>query len=65
MNYVGYLMRNHPTSYSFARGWTRGDRALLLLDGTSDLGDVTVEAHLLQEEGQWKFDQEVRQLSRE
>lgn len=65
MNYVGYLMRNHPTSYGFARGWTRGDRALLLLDGTSDLGDVTVEAHLLQEEGQWKFDQEVRQLSRE
>lgn len=65
IEYVRYLVRSHPTSYRFVRGWTRGDRALLLLDGASDLGQVMVEAHLLQEGGQWKFDQEVQQLSGE
>lgn len=64
-DYVGYLGRSHPSSYRFVRGWTREDRALLLLEGTSDLGPVTVEAHLLEEQGQWKFDQEVQQLSHE
>jgi hypothetical protein len=65
IDYVRYLERSHPDSYRFVRGWTRADRALLLLEGTSDLGPVTVEAHLLEEQGEWKFDQEVQQLSHE
>lgn len=65
VEYLRYLADNHPTSYQVVRGWTRGERALLLLDGTSELGPVFVEAHLLEEQGQWKFDQEVQQLSQD
>lgn len=63
LDYARYLGRSHPTSYRIVRGFTRGERALLVLEGSNDLGEVTVEAHLVRQGGQWKFDEEVLQLA--
>lgn len=49
----------HPTSFRITRAFEKGDRALLLLVGTSPDGPVRGEALLRKEKGVWRLHDEV------
>lgn len=51
---------DHPTqSYRIVKGWVKGDRALLLVEGETSVMKVETEVHLLQLEGSWRIYQEL------
>jgi hypothetical protein len=57
------LRDNHPTeSYRVVRGWSRGDRALLLVEGETLYSKVRTEALFVLEDGSWRIDEEVLQV---
>lgn len=49
----------HPASFRIARAFEKGDRALLLVVGTSPDGPVRGEALLRKEKGTWRLQDEV------
>ena len=53
---------DHPdVSYRLLKGFLRGERALLVIEGETEmLGKVSVEAHFLKEGGAWKLVDELR-----
>lgn len=60
---VAAWREDHPTqNYRVVRGFRRGDRALLLIEGETPYFGVDVEAHLVREDGAWKLDDEMMQV---
>jgi hypothetical protein len=54
--------QDHPDkSYRVVKGFTRGDRALLIVEGENAYFEVDVEAHFVKEGGAWKIDDELSQ----
>jgi hypothetical protein len=54
---------NHPTaSYRVVRGWSRGARALLLIEGETPYSKVRTEALFVLEDGAWRIEEEVLQI---
>jgi hypothetical protein len=54
---------NHPTGgYRIVDGWSRGDRALLLVEGETPYAKVRTEALFVREDGTWRIDTEVLQI---
>jgi hypothetical protein len=52
--------KDHPDkSYRFLRGWTRGDGALLLLEGETSYFRATSEVLMVREKGTWRVDAEI------
>lgn len=55
--------QNHPTkAYKITKGWTKGDRALLLVEGEDSYMGVETEVHLVLEKGGWKVEDEIMQV---
>lgn len=55
--------KDHPTeSYRIVRGWVRGDRALLLVDGEATYGKVKSEAQMVRQKGTWRLSSETMQM---
>ncbi|QQR75926.1 MAG: hypothetical protein IPJ17_10275 [Holophagales bacterium] len=55
--------KDHPTvSFRVVRGWVRGDRALLLVEGEATYGKVKSEAQLVRQKGTWRLSSEVMQM---
>lgn len=60
---VAAWSEDHPTkSYRVTKGFVKGDRALLLVDGENSYFRAEVEAHFVQEDGAWKLDDEILQV---
>lgn len=60
---VAAWSEDHPTkSYSVKKGFVKGDRALLLIDGENAYFKAEVEAHFVKEGGAWKLDDEMLQV---
>lgn len=58
--FVNYLREEHGLrSVKVAKGWSSGDRAVLLIAGDGASGPVTGEATLLRENGTWRIDDEL------
>jgi hypothetical protein len=54
--------KDHPDKgYKVVRGWSRGDRALLLVEGENAYMNVSTEVHLVKEKGTWRIDNEMLQ----
>jgi hypothetical protein len=55
--------KDHPTqSYRVIKGFTKGDRSLLLVEGETPYFKCEVEAHFLNEGGTWKLDDELMKV---
>lgn len=60
---VAAWSEDHPTkSYRVTKGFVKGDRALLLVDGENSYFKAEVEAHFVREDGAWKLDDEILQV---
>jgi hypothetical protein len=58
--YVKYLADKHPVkSVRITKGWSRRDKASLLIEGESELGKVAGEVFLVNSGGQWGVDEEL------
>jgi hypothetical protein len=54
----------HPTkSYKVTKGFIKGDRALLLVDGETAIMKVTNEVHFVKLDGTWRVYQEIQQVN--
>ena len=63
---VAAYREDHPDkSYKILKGFQKGDRALLLIEGETSYFKVAVEAHFLKENGAWKLDDELAQVKLE
>lgn len=61
--FVAAWREDHPTeSYHLVQGFTRGDRALLLVEGENSISAVDVEVHFVKQGGAWKVDDEILQM---
>ena len=57
------LREQHPTkSYKISKGFVKGDRALLLVDGENSIMKVENEVHLVKIDGTWRVYNEVSQV---
>jgi hypothetical protein len=55
--------KDHPDkSFEVVKGWTRGERALLVVNGETSYSKVKTEAHLIREKGTWRVYNEVLQV---
>lgn len=60
---LAVLREQHPTkSYKIVRGFARGDRALLLVEGSNATLDIRCEVHFQKENGAWRLDDEIMQV---
>lgn len=60
---LAVLQDEHPLkSYKIIKGFVKGDRALLIIEGSNNTINLETEAHLMREQGQWRFDNEIMQL---
>lgn len=54
---------DHPDkSYRIVKGWSRGDRALLLVEGETSYSKVKTEVQLVREKGTWRVVSEELQI---
>jgi hypothetical protein len=54
------MAKEHPgKSVRILQGWSKGDRAVLLLDGEASVMRLTGEAVLVREGGRWRVDDEL------
>lgn len=54
---------DHPDrSYRIVKGWSRGDRALLLIEGETSYSKVKTEVQLVREKGTWRVVTEELQV---
>ena len=61
---VGRLLENHPTkSYKVTKGFVKGDRALLLVDGETEIMKVKNEVHFILIDGTWRVFHEILQVN--
>jgi hypothetical protein len=57
------LRENHPTkSYKITKGFVKGDRALLLVDGETSVMNVENEVHFVKIDGTWRVFNEILQV---
>ena len=57
---VNYLRDEHGLrSVKVGKGWSKGDRAVLLIAGEGFTGPVTGEVTLFREKGTWRVDDEL------
>jgi hypothetical protein len=55
--------KDHPTeSFRIVRGWTRDDRALLLVEGETSYSKVKTEVQMVREKGTWRLASEALQI---
>jgi hypothetical protein len=55
--------KEHPdNSVKIIKGFSNGDRAVLLIDGTSSVLKLTGEVVLVNEEGSWRVDDELTEV---
>lgn len=60
---VDACRKDHPDqSFRIVKGWTQGDRALLVVQGETSYSRVETEAHLIREKGTWRVSNEVLQV---
>lgn len=60
--FVAAWREDHPgKSYKVIKGFTKGDRALLLIEGETPYYKADVEAHFVKQAGAWKIDDELMQ----
>jgi hypothetical protein len=58
--FVNYLRGEHGLrSVKVGQGWSKGDRAVLLIAGEGFTGPVSGEVTLLREKGTWRVDDEL------
>lgn len=63
---VQSFRKDHPDkSYRIVRGFVRGDRALLLVEGETSYSRVKTEAQMVREKGTWRLVSEVLQIRME
>lgn len=63
---VQSFRKDHPDkSYKIVRGFVRGDRALLLVEGETSYSKVKTEAQMTREKGTWRLVSEVLQIRME
>lgn len=63
---VQSFRKDHPDkSYKIVRGFVRGDRALLLIEGETSYSKVKTEAQMVREKGTWRLVSEVLQIRME
>lgn len=63
---VQSFRKDHPDkSFRIVRGFTKGERALLLVEGETAYGKVKTEAQLVREKGTWRLLSEVLQMKLE
>jgi hypothetical protein len=61
--FVQFLLAEHPTrSVRIVGGYARGDKAVLLIAGQSNVGKLAGEVMLMNEEGAWRVDDELTSL---
>ena len=61
--FVAAWREDHPTkSYHVVKGFSRGDQALLVIEGENSLSKVDVEAHFVKAGGAWKINDEFLQV---
>lgn len=59
---VASYRKDHPDkSYRIVSGWSRGDRALLLIEGASSYMNAKSEVQLVKEKGTWRIANEMMQ----
>jgi hypothetical protein len=57
---VSSYREEHPEkSFKIVEGWSRGDRALLLVEGETPYMNATSEVQLVKEKGTWRIDNEM------
>lgn len=60
---VQSFRKDHPdASFRIVRGFERGDRALLLVEGETSWAKVRTEAQMVREKGTWRLESEVLQI---
>ena len=60
---VQSFRKEHPdTSYRIVKGFVRGDRALLLVEGETSYSKVKTEAQMVREKGTWRLASETLQI---
>jgi len=60
---VGSYRKDHPEkSFKIVNGWTRGERALLLIEGETPYMNATSEVQLVKEKGTWRIDNEMMKV---
>jgi hypothetical protein len=60
---VQSFRKEHPDkSYKIVRGFVRGDRALLLVEGETSYSKVKTEAQMVREKGTWRISSETLQV---
>ena len=61
--YIGYLRKEHPVkSVRVTKGFGTASEAVLLIEGESEVGKVTGEVVLLNENGSWRVEDEIVQI---
>ena len=60
---VQSFRKDHPdASFRIVRGFARGDRALLLVEGETSWAKVRTEVQMVREKGSWRLESEVLQI---
>jgi len=60
---VSSYRKDHPEkSIQIVDGWSRGDRALLLVEGETPYTKATSEVQLVREKGTWRIDNEMMKV---
>jgi hypothetical protein len=60
---ASYRQEHPDKSFRIAAGWSREDRALLLVEGETSYGRVRSEVQLVSEGGTWRIDNEMMQFT--
>jgi hypothetical protein len=61
--FIDGLRDDHPTeSYKIVKGFTNGDRALLVVEGATSIMNIETEVHLLRIDGTWRVYNEISQV---
>jgi len=58
-SFFAFLLSEHPSQVRVTEAYVRGDRALVLLAGESNIGKIEGEALLGREQGEWRFEEET------
>ena len=60
---VQSFRKDHPDkSFRIVRGFVRGERALLLVEGETSYSRVKTEAQMVREKGTWRLASEILQI---
>ena len=58
-SFLGFLRQDRPKEVRVTAAYVKGDKALVLIEGKGEMGQIRGEVRLSREQGGWRFDEET------